>query len=511
MKIKNIILLLLIFVIAFYIRIAFLKGLSLTFGYDQARDAFITKEIASGDYKIQGPPTSGIPGLFHGVLYYYLITPAYIIGHGDPIYAVYWISLINALGVFSCFILSYVLTKKITPSLISAFIFSCSFDAIQFSYFLSNVTMAIWFVPLIFIGLYLWINKSGSWAPALTGLAFGLSVQSDIAFYYYFAPILLWLLIYRKNVTKKAVSIFILAFIFAVSTMIVSEVKFGFPGIKGLIYLFTSQDATAQAQQLGNFLINYLNQFGTRIASTVFPFNVVFGGLVGILMIIYALLKKPLARKGGKPHWTAFLAIYLGAHIIALPFGGSSTPHIMIGAIAGISVFLGIFLWSFLKSKPSVLYLILVLIIAANLFKLSSQVKGGLSDMYRNYSPLSTELQVIDYTYQKANQKPFSISTLTSPLYINTLWSYLYNWYGKEKYGYVPFWVGRDQIGQLGDNLEAPPANITEHFFIAEPTEGIPSIWVTYSYGDQNAISKIVEEKNFGEIKVEERMVTSGE
>ena len=81
----------------------FLQNNALTFGYDQARDALIAKQIISGDIKIQGPPSSA-PGLYHGVFYYYLLAPAYLIGHGSPIVVAYYLAFLNSLTVFIVFL-----------------------------------------------------------------------------------------------------------------------------------------------------------------------------------------------------------------------------------------------------------------------------------------------------------------------------------------------------------------------------------------------------------------------
>ena len=45
---------------------------------------------------------------------------------------------------------------------------------------------------------------------------------------------------------------------------------------------------------------------------------------------------------------------------------------------------------------------------------------------------LSKQIATIDYTYKLANGKPFSINSLTSPLWINIVWTYLYKWYGEK-------------------------------------------------------------------------------
>lgn len=502
--------LILIFIFAVTLRWWFLPNKNIGFQYDQARDGFVVQQLLGGHLKLLGPPTSGTPGLFHGVLYYYLIAPAYYFGHGNPVIVAYWMAFLNALTILPVFYLTYLLTKKYAPALLASLIFAFSFDAIQFSDLLSNVSVGIFFIPCIFIGLYLWIKKEYKYAPVITGLAFGFSVQSEIAFYFYLVPILIWLLIYRKKITKKDVFLFVLSTLVAVSTMLIAELKFGFQGLKGLVYLFTSQDKTTSSKLFSDFLIIFLNQAGDRFANTIYPFNVAFGALLGFAIVAVSVASKSLNKAKEPLTWQAFLISYIPAHIIALPFGGSITPHIMIGAIPAISIFLAIFLWeSFHKYK----YIIFLLVVSLMLINLASFVKKNQSDNPDYFTSdylISTEMKILDYTYQKANGKPFSISTLTSPLYINTLWSYLYNWYGREKYGYLPFYIGHDQIGQLGNNLLSPPKNVKIHFYIEEPTNGIPSIWVNYSYGDQESMSKLIEQKRFGDIIVEERILNNG-
>lgn len=501
------ILLVLIFVLAVTFRCWFLASGNIDFSYDQARDAFAVQEILGGHLKVLGPPTSGTPGLFHGALFYYVIAPAYLFGHGNPITVSYWLVFLNSLAIFPVFYLAYLLTKKTFPALLASLIFAFSYDAMQFSGFVSNVSLGIIFVPAIFIGLYLWIKRKSKWAPLITGLAFGLSVQSEIAFCFYLIPILIWLLIYKNKITKKQLVVFIVSFVFAVSTMIISEIKFGFPGIKGLYYLFSGQDRSIQTSQFSDFLSIFINQVGVRFANTLYPFNVVFGSLLGYVIVIYAFVRKNAAKVKNPVSWQNFLISYIPAHILALPFGGSITPHIMIGAIPAISVFIAIFLWEKLENKKAILVAVIVILLIINLGKFIKVKTGPTPDYFTDDYLLSTEIKMIDYTYKLADGKPFSISSLTSPLYINTLWSYLYNWYGKTKYGYIPYWIGRDQIGQPGGNLEFAPSNVSRHFYIIEPTYRIPKLWVTYAGGDQEAMSKLIESKSFGRMTVEERLM----
>lgn len=489
-----------IFVIALTLRWWYLPQNAVSFAYDQARDAFLVQEILAGHLKVLGPPVSGVPGLSHGVLYYYIIAPAYFLGQGNPQFVAFWMSFLSSLGVFSIFYLAYILVKDKKPALLSALFFAVSFEATQYSNFLINASMGVWFVPLIYIGLYLWLTKSIKWAPILAGLAFGLSVQSEVALFYHIAPIVLWLFIFRKRIMRKEIIISVMAFVVGIATMIVSEIKFGFPGFKGALYLLSGQDSIISSKQLSDFLITFINQSSKTFAYSIFPTNVIVGGVVGFVLILYGLKKKF--------YWQSFLATYIFAYLVALPFGGWTVRHVLVGVAPAVCVLLGISLWKYLGNKKIFLALAVFVILLANVTKtFKENINGQTIFPLQGDLVLSKELQVLDYTYQKSAQDNFSISTLTSPLYVNTLWSYLYNWYGEAKYGKLPYWIGHDQIGSLGNNLASPPKTVTEHFFIIEPTYGIPDIWITYAKGDQAAISDPVESKSFGQIVVEERRI----
>ena len=210
-KLSNLILFA-IFIFAFVVRIWYLKDDSLTFGYDQARDASIAKQLLSGDIKIQGPPSSA-PGLYHGVFYYYFLSPAYLFGSGSPVFTAYYMAFFNSLVVFLVFLLAKFATQNFKIALLSAFLYAISFESTQYATWLSNPTIAILTVPLMYLGLWLWINstkdKSNVFAPIITAIGLGLSIQSEIFLAYHVIPLLIWLSIYKNNITKKSLFYFI--------------------------------------------------------------------------------------------------------------------------------------------------------------------------------------------------------------------------------------------------------------------------------------------------------------
>lgn len=84
----------------FFLLIIFLLGLTLRiyrldegliFGYDQARDAYrATEIITKKNLKLLGPETD-IPGVHHGVGYYYLLAIPYGI-YKDPVISAYFMA-----------------------------------------------------------------------------------------------------------------------------------------------------------------------------------------------------------------------------------------------------------------------------------------------------------------------------------------------------------------------------------------------------------------------------------
>jgi len=200
------------------------------------------------------------------------------------------------------------------------------------------------------------------------------------------------------------------------------------------------------------------------------------------------------------------LATWLFSHISVVTVGGTSTPFLMVGIGPAVSLILGFYIYKLFSNKKVVLGMLMILfILMGNINYIFSQNKSG-STLFSIQKDmlLAKQISAIDYTYQVASGRPFSVNSLTSPLWINIVWSYLYKWYGVEKYGYAPYWHGRDQIGQL-DSLERIDNPTEISFLIIEPLSGIPQQYLPLSIGEEDVDTKVVEEKSIGEIIVQFR------
>ena len=216
-----------------------------------------------------------------------------------------------------------------------------------------------------------------------------------------------------------------------------------------------------------------------------------------IILGIYSLVKRD---KIG-----AFLTTWLFAHIWVVTVGGVSTPFLMVGIGPAVSLTIAYFLSKFKSWVPIVL--ILFVLVFGNLsmsFKENS--RGSTLFAIQKDMLLSKQIAAIDYTYKEAEGKEFSINTLTSPLWINIVWSYLYKWYGLPKYGYLPSFHGHDQIGQIDAlNQSVKPKQIS--FLIIEPMGGIPMEYLGLTIGEEDSKTNLIDEKYFGELRVQKRVL----
>jgi hypothetical protein len=316
----------------------FLSQHILTFGYDQARDAVQSLSIAHGDLKVLGPPSS-TPGLFHGVLYYYILAPLYLFGKGSPIVAAYGIAFLNTLTICLVFSLSYLFTKTYKAAILAAFFYGISFESTQYATWLSNPTIAIFTVPLLYLGIWLWVSRKNIWGLFFAAIGLGFSIQAEIFLAYHFVPLLYWFWTVRKSFSKRLVVLFCGSFLLSISTMILVEVKFGFHGISGFLSLLSTSDAIVSSKGFGDIVLLYLNQIGKVFALNSYASNIGYGSAIVFLLLLF--IYKTKDKKKTSPYWLYFLATWLFSHITVVSLGGVSTPFLLVGIGPAVSILLG--------------------------------------------------------------------------------------------------------------------------------------------------------------------------
>jgi len=498
----------LIFIIAILIRFLYFPE-NIYFGFDQARDAYSALEIFKGDFKIIGP-TTAFEGLHHGVLYYYIIAPFYGLGNMSPEVVAGLMRILNALGIFLIFFITKTLFDK-KVGLFAALIFAFSFEQTQFSIYMGNPSLAVLSVMIMYLGLALTIFEKKNFGLPLAFLGLGASIQFQFALTYLIIPFMLVSIIYRKVFLKIPIKIWLQSFLalaFSLSTFIIAELKYNFPTIQGLLLLSQSGSQKNLENIFSTFLFSISRMGMYNISGNL---GTTFVLVLLLFFLVFFIREKSLRQK------LVFLSIWFFSFLVTLIVNGgvknpSQNPPLYYPNV-GISIALIIFTAflissTFNKNKFLGVFLVVFMLFAnVSLIKVFNP-QGNFSEIsVQQGMLLGDEKKVLDYMYNQSNLEVFTVKAVTMPLLINTTWSYLFEWYGKNKYGYLPVWNGKNALGYYG-NLkvqEAQEGLPDKRFLIIEPTRGIAPYLIDDYLKEENYFTKIVNEKSIGAFIIQER------
>ena len=166
-----------------------------TFGWDQARDAWLARDIIHGKIVLNGPRT-GV-GQFHlGPFWYYLLAPFYLLTNMDPKAANYLNVLVNLFN----FSVIFIITKKIydkNTALFVSFFYATNRYLIELNRVPWNVSLVPGVALLIFYSIYKVVyEKKYKWMLFLSFLV-------GLFFHLHFSVVFLPLIIILSLVLVK--------------------------------------------------------------------------------------------------------------------------------------------------------------------------------------------------------------------------------------------------------------------------------------------------------------------
>lgn len=484
--------------LAFILRIIFIFQGGVSFHYDMGRDAFEAQSIWQDHHlKILGPPTS-TPGLFHGVLYYYLIAPVYQLSNGDPRLVAVFLSFINSLVLIPLMLLTKDLFKSNKWTYLGGFLFVIAFEATQYASWISNPAPAVLTMALFFLFLRHW-QKGNKWGLYLAVLTAALSTQFQFFLIYLFILIPLFAVIFKIKTPWKAMGISGLIAITGLINFFIAMIKFKTSGhiLSGFLNIGAGSQIDFRPQFVET-VVNYFNRIAELFINNFIPTSALLGGILAILTI-YTIRREKL------------LCFYLLSNFLIFIFGGHSNTYANIGLVVPGILAVIYLLRNWWKIDKKLVYITVLLFLISNLSAIMKyNPDGQIILVIPNNMNLKNELRLIDKSYQIANYQPFSVNTLTLPLWTNTTWAYLYSWYGQSKYGYVPEFYGHDQVGLLGkDSLKRVDKPLEKTFFIIEPADGIPPKFYNEELDTENSKTQLVNELDYGTIKLQIRVPKS--
>lgn len=495
--------LVLIFILALILRFLHFPN-NIYFGFDQARDAFAALEIIQGNLRVVGPPT-GVDGWFHGVLYYYLYAPFYFISSGNPEWAAAFLRVANALGIFLVFLAASVIFNK-KVGILAALLFAISFEQTQYALYFNHPSLAVLSVTLFYLGLSLLFFKKEPRGLILALFGLGLSLQFEFVLVYLVLAAVILFLVFRKSlmvVNKKSLLLSIGSFFLIVSTFIIVEIKSNFRSILVLLDLVEGKGGLGGLGGLGNVFLISRRLVEDNLVSYE-NYELLIFLLLAVMLLKYLRDLKVRVK-------IIFLLVWFLAGSLPYLSNKSVTPlyYYSVGAGVGLLIF-----YSFVVSKVwekwkvgGIVLLAVPIISNVNLIK-ANNYQGVIPTInVQSGMLLSDEKKVVDYIYQQAFGKPFSASAVTMPLSVNTTWSYLFEWYGQGRYGYLPLWGENAAAGYPG-NLKVITSKSTlpkARFLIIEPTRGIRQGLIDNFMREESYFTKVVEEEKIGDFIVQKR------
>lgn len=497
----------LVLLLSLTVRYWYIAGETLVFSFDQARDAYLARQIVRDhDLKIQGPNASGTNDtIYHGVLYYYLIAPFYAIT-SNPMQVAFFLMLLTTLGLIPSYFLIKSATGSKTAAVFAIAAAAVSINTVQAATWLSNPTIALVTLPLVYYATWkVFIDKSSSYLPLLA-LALGSSIQSAIWLAYLLFTIPIFALRSKTELftfaSRRQWLISVIVFILSIATMLLTQFKLAHAGIFTVNSFFSSLGHGSGTAFSISGSLAVIILFIEKMSKSFFPLFPLASVFI-LLWSLWYLVKTNTIRR-------TILLVWLFGPFALLAFQAREAQHLFITteiALYGIfALALEENLKKYLKSKTAYLIIGLVwVIMACSQIQFAAVQKTSRVNDYTLQSGmfLKEELAAIDWTYEQAQGKPFTIATYTAPYGYNTLWAYLYDWYGRSKYGYTPGFYGGDQTGVFaGELLSQATQPAALHFIFFEPFVGAPQEIQDKFKEEQANVSTFSEERYFGTLKV---------
>ncbi len=476
---KELILLYLVIIVGAFLRLWGVYTNSFAFTYDVGRDMLALWNIVHLHKLPLIGATTGLPGIFYGPWWYYLLTPFFIIFSGNPQGIAFLMALIGIASI----ILGYYFGKRLGGELlglIMAALISISPNLISLSSQIWNPNIAplfVIFVLLVLFKIYKGEKRNSQLYYFLLGILLAFNIDLEIVFGLLFSAGIVLSVIFtmKRKILLKNILFFIIGALIIFAPRILFELRHQFLMTKAFIGFFSHTSSSGTSLSIFEFF-NRLGILFDQFNSTLAGGNLALGALCLLFTVICLVLFYKKSDKTIKNFINTSLIVIFVFIAGTIFFSHDIWPHYLVGVPVFYVLLFAISLY-LLGKKTSLLIptavAIVIFFINLNPIVLYKTVTGPLwigdASVYRN------QLAVIDYTYRQANGKNFKYVVYTPPVYDYT-YQYLYLWYGPQKYHYSP---------SVQSNLA---------YFILEPDYQNPSRltdWLKQRAGDGKIIKSI--------------------
>lgn len=472
---------------------------------DQGDDAVHVREILTRHKILLHGPETGIKGIYHGVGWYYFIAIGYWLFNGHPFGAVFMMILLNLVLTA---ILMVKLARRVSPRLGLLVGFSLQFfwwfyDASLYAF---NPFPAIFLSFWAILGLIEFLNYKNKSAYLVAAIPVGLTYHGEIAFAVpltiFFITVGIWTILHRFITLRLFVVTMFLLSIFWLPRALF-ELQTGF----SQTYALRNEIKNPQGIFSGTNVILMTRKYVEMIGKTVLPSNRHLG-------FFFYLFISGLFLAGGyssKNLWRRrFIQLMLALIFISwITFGSNLGWRAWHTTSIPVLVFVSIILMiSTFPKKFAVPFLVLILIAQLLLF-----VKRYNLNFYpsNDASILKNEIGAIDWVYEKSRGRGFYVYNYL-PSVLDYPYQYLFWWYGRNKYGYVPCeyssFPGSPGLFVPGKDYYQEPKRDCDRRFLFLIIEPDKNLFVRLTWLDEvTKNTRLIEEGSVGTIQVQKREV----
>lgn len=420
-------LVIIILLLAFLIRI-YNIGTLLAFHYDQGRDALVIWDLIHYGKLFLIGPTTGLAGVFRGPFYYYLITPFYFFGKGNPVYPSLFLIFTSVLAIWLMYFLILKSQDK-QSAFISLILSSFSFYLVMASRWLSNPTPMLLLSMILVLGMYL-ILKGKQYGWYIVAIISGLSLFSfgSSGELFYIPSILIFLILNWKNRPNfKTLLISGVLFFLTLSPLLIFDIKHDGILRKGMSKNFVEEKSFVipSVQFIKERTVFYYESYSTKIFHSKGKTEIIFLLFLFLSFIFYTpeLYKNKLSR---------IILILMISPIIGLYFYQGNNNNFYEYYLTGyymIYIFLSALVLGKLWSKNYLGKIFVIFFILIFLRNNYYPLKLKLTDKSDRPQSIAfiNQLQAVDYIAKDSKDKEFNIDVYVPPV-ISYSYDYLFKW-----------------------------------------------------------------------------------
>jgi len=473
------------------LRIVELINGNFLFGVDNGRDFLAAYNIVV-NHKLTligseaGSGVAGINGIFHGPGYFYLIALSYVLFHGDPIGAEIFMLIFGLVTLLVSAWVGYKMLGKL-GAVLFMFFTAISPLVVSQSRFIWSVHPITVFVILALYFVYRIPDKPHFYVPlAVLAAGFTYNFQIGVAIPLTASILLSLPILFKIRDWKTYVYAFI-ALIFAFFPMLLFEMRHGFMAVRSALAYISSGGSGGsifEAKRISSHAFDYWNNFYNTFTFEFgwIPWNIQMIMLYITMPVVFLGLFKVHEGKMKRFVWfllfmivfTCLAYLLLNNTVWDYYLTHNRFAYILLFIIAGIALLRS--LKQSLVSKMGVVIgmIFIAVVFCGSIFRMYITYTLDLHDM-GVYDKIYGKRLVIDTIYKDAAGKPFSVLVFMPSVYTYP-YTYLFETYGKSKYGYVP---KDDKVG-LAYLVIEPDKNQPwrQKGWLETVVQGGKSIWV---------------------------------